>query len=235
MKANAQVIFIKNDGEKRWFNGDKGRIVELAENHIKAEVEREDGKFIYEVAAATWELIKYKFDPSSLKIKSDVVGKFTQYPLRLGWAITIHKSQGSTLQRVHIDMGAGSFAAGQAYVALSRCRSLGGMTLERPITLSDIRPDSSVKRFMDSAFPSNNFSGLELVAEIPVQSMVNRSNRRACNKPDILSEEYVNGPARDSAREWFVDGTVDLILPRLSNEDIGVAFEKISMRMQGLC
>jgi ATP-dependent exoDNAse (exonuclease V) alpha subunit len=93
-----------------------------------------------------WEVYRFSFDGTA--IISEAVGTFTQYPFRLAWAITIHKSQGKTLERVIIDLGNGAFAAGQLYVALSRCKTLGGIALKQPVSHSDIRCDNAVVAFM---------------------------------------------------------------------------------------
>ena len=118
LKVGAQVIFVKNDLEKRWLNGDMGKVTELAEDYLRVEMTRNGEKFEYTVGKATWEFIKYTFNFEERKIKPEVVGKYIQYPLRLGWAITVHEDQGATLEKVHVDLGDGTFAHGQAYVAL---------------------------------------------------------------------------------------------------------------------
>jgi len=228
LKVNARVIFIKNDAGKRWLNGDHGKIIELGENYIRAEMEREGEKYVYEVTRETWEIIKYRFDPTTLKIKPEITGKFTQYPLRLGWAITIHKSQGATLERVHVDMGSGAFAAGQAYVALSRCKSLEGMTLERPILLSDIKSDPTVKRFMKSAFSGEKHFIAQPALPKPVEHVYKKERSRSDYNID---EEHKYGQQQHGIPDWFVDETIDLILPLLFYDDIGVDLRKY----QGEC
>ena len=149
LKVGAQVIFVKNDSAKRWLNGDFGKVVTLGEDYIEVELQRNGKSFNYDVQQETWEIIKYIFDYEKRKIKPETVGKYIQYPLKLGWAITIHKSQGSTMERVHINLGRGAFANGQTYVALSRCRSLQGITLETPISIADVKSDVKIKHFMD--------------------------------------------------------------------------------------
>jgi ATP-dependent DNA helicase PIF1 len=106
-----------------------------------------DGAGIHEVQRATWQSFKYRFDSKADRIVADEAGHYTQFPLMLAWAVTIHKSQGKTLGRVLVDFGSGAFAPGQAYVALSRCRSLDGLRLARPLRASDIRCDERIKRF----------------------------------------------------------------------------------------
>lgn len=226
LKVGARVIFVKNDAGKRWLNGNRGKIIELRENYIRAEVEQEDGKFEYEISRETWELIKYRFDLSTFKIKSDVVGKFTQYPLRLGWAITIHKSQGSTLERVHIDMGSGAFAAGQAYVALSRCRSLEGMTLERPLLLSDIKSDASVIKYMSTAFPYTKAPIIQRGMEIPAKHKVTKNARGKQLALDKIDEEHKYTEASHGNPPWFVSEGIEMVIPLMNNPKQGVDIRK---------
>ena len=143
IKPGAQVIFVKNDKEKRWVNGTIGIVTGIDEEEGIIGVVDEDG-YEHDVACEVWENMRYTFDEKEQKIVEDLLGTFVQFPLRLAWAITVHKSQGLTFRRVKIDFsGGGAFAGGQTYVALSRCASLEGITLEEPIHQSDIfvRPE----------------------------------------------------------------------------------------------
>ena len=143
VKPGAQVIFTKNDKEKRWVNGTIGVVIGIDEEEGIIGVVDEDGHE-YDVAREVWENMRYTFNEKEQKIEEELLGTFKQYPLRLAWAITVHKSQGLTFRQVKIDFsGGGAFAGGQTYVALSRCSSLKGIILEEPIRRADIfvRPE----------------------------------------------------------------------------------------------
>ncbi len=147
IKPGAQVIFVKNDKEKRWVNGTIGIVTGIDEEEGIIGVCDEDGKE-YDVGVEIWENMRYMYDEKEQKIVEELLGTFKQFPLRLAWAITVHKSQGLTFRQVKIDFsGGGAFAGGQTYVALSRCTSLKGITLEEPIRQSDIFVRSEVVQF----------------------------------------------------------------------------------------
>ena len=154
LKEGAQVMLVKNDPYYRWVNGTLGHIHSLSKEEITVDIK---GK-IHLVGKESWKKIRYVFDEKTNSIKGEEVGSFTQYPLKLAWAITIHKSQGKTLDSVLIDLGRGAFACGQTYVALSRCRSLEGICLKREITSKDILVDPKVIDFMKRGNERNNYN-----------------------------------------------------------------------------
>lgn len=144
LKRGAQIMMIKNDKDKRWVNGSIGYIESLMKDEIKVNIEGNT----YNVPKETWNKIKYTYNPAKRMIEEEVISSFTQFPVRLAWAITIHKSQGQTYNAVAIDMSRGAFAHGQTYVALSRCTSLEGLYLTRKIKPQDIIIDPEIIRFM---------------------------------------------------------------------------------------
>ena len=144
LKQGAQIMMLKNDQEGRWVNGTIGIIDDLSSGEIKVKINR----IIYTVNQHEWEAINYVYDSDQDKLISNVIGTFRQYPIMLAWAITIHKSQGKTFDKAVIDLGDGAFAHGQTYVALSRCKTIEGITLKRPVKSKDIIVDDKVVQFI---------------------------------------------------------------------------------------
>lgn len=150
LKKNSQVMFVKNDSisnGRRWVNGTIGKVEFIADNEI--EVRLIDNK-IYKIQKEIWENRKYQWDKDKGKITSKIIGEFEQFPLKLAWAITIHKSQGLTFDKINLHTGSGTFVNGQLYTALSRCRTLDGINLQRKIKLSDIIEDKRLIVFYKS-------------------------------------------------------------------------------------
>ncbi len=147
IKVNAQVMLLNNDSYGRWINGTIGKVVSIQQDSETIDVELEDGDIV-SVNPHTWEVFEFVFNEDTHTIESKSVGSFRQFPLRLSWAITIHKSQGKTFNKVILDIGSGTFAHGQLYVALSRCKSLDGLILKKPIYSRHILLDNSVLEFM---------------------------------------------------------------------------------------
>lgn len=151
VKKHARIMMVNNDSAGGWVNGSMGEVMniyydsEVSETVI--EVQLDSGETI-EVGPHTWELSQSYFNAESKTIERETVGKFRQYPLKLAWAMTIHKSQGKTFDKVVIDLGRGAFATGQTYVALSRCRTLEGVTFCRPLKQSDVKLDYEIVKFL---------------------------------------------------------------------------------------
>ncbi len=148
LKVGARVMFLRNDPDQRWVNGTVGTVRRIT-SKVFVEVDGET----HEVEPAVWEKYKYSYSAATKQLSRDIVAEFTQFPLRLAWAVTIHKSQGKTYDRAIVDLGQRSFAPGQTYVALSRITELDGLYLTRPLRPSDIIVDENVRRFMANVAP----------------------------------------------------------------------------------
>ncbi|GAA0990497.1 hypothetical protein GCM10009563_01420 [Subtercola frigoramans] len=153
LKTGAQVMFLRNDADQRWVNGTVGTVTKIA-GSVWVEVDGE----VHEVEPVSWEKFKYSYSPANKQLTKDVVGEFTQFPLRLAWAVTIHKSQGKSYDSAIVDLGTRVFSSGQTYVALSRLTSLEGLYLTRPLRPADIIVDRDVQRFMHRPPPAGTHS-----------------------------------------------------------------------------
>jgi len=152
LKPGARVMFLRNDSAtegSRWVNGTVGTVVKIdAAVHVALD---SDPRNTVEVQPVQWEKIQYTYDPDTNRVEEDIMATFAQFPLRLAWAVTIHKSQGQTLDSAVLDFGRGAFANGQAYVAFSRIRTLDGVFLSRTLQPTDIQVDRRVVEFMRTA------------------------------------------------------------------------------------
>ena len=157
VKTGAQVLFIKNDKERRWVNGTLGTIIGFGDEEDGIiYVRTEDGRD-FDVEREIWSNVRYTFNEKEQKIEEEEIGSYQQFPLRLAWAITVHKSQGLTFNNVKIDFTGGVFAGGQTYVALSRCTSLQGISLQEPIRRENIFVRTEVTNF------ARNYNNLNII------------------------------------------------------------------------
>lgn len=195
LKEGAQVMLLSNDPYGRWVNGSIGRIEEIIKVSGQPDVVlvRLQNNDLVDVLPHQWEIFHFEFDQKKKKIISRVVGTFTQYPLRLAWAVTIHKSQGKTFDRVIVDIGRGTFAHGQVYVALSRCTSFEGLVLKKPIKKSHIMMDYRVVRFL------THFQYRKAEEKIPLEVKRQRI-REAIQKKMLLEITYLKPDDTKSRR-----------------------------------
>ena len=161
LKRGAHVMLLNNDADGRWVNGSMGVLKDIEEEVLLVELA---GGGIEEVEPVTWSRFRYVWDEKARAVKSETMGKFTQYPAKLAWAVTIHKSQGKTFDSVVVDIGRGTFAPGQLYVALSRCRTLEGIYIRKQIKKSHIWLDWRVVKFI-TGFQYSRSDGLLPLAD----------------------------------------------------------------------
>jgi len=214
LKKNAQVIFIKNDSAKRWVNGTIAKIDFISGDLI--EIRLQD-KSIHRIESVTWENRKYKYNKEKKQIVSEVVGTFTQFPIKLAWAITVHKSQGLAFDNVNIDLGTGAFVNGQVYTALSRCRTLQGITLKRKLRKEDIIADSRIIDFHKKNAPQSILEILLLDIEFTLKLL---SLHYQFTNAEIIEywDRLIKGDAHYSL---FFSDTDQIITPKF-----GLCFNK---------
>ncbi len=147
LKVGAQIMFTQNDGAHRWVNGSMGIVRSMDNDSIKVQLTGANNDYNVNVRRTTWEKYRYVYNHAENQIIPVTIGTYIQYPLSLAWAVTIHKSQGKTLDNILIDFGAGAFETGQVYVALSRCRTINDIRLACPLKTTDVKCDTTIKDF----------------------------------------------------------------------------------------
>jgi tetratricopeptide (TPR) repeat protein len=175
LRVGAQVIFIRNDKEQRWFNGSIGKVTLLRDDEVY--VTLENGEEL-EVLPEIWENMQYTYNEKEKKVEEKVLGTFMQIPIKPAWALTVHKSQGLTFNHVVIDFVGGAFTGGQTYVALSRCTTIEGITLLKPLSDRDIIVHPAVVDF------SRQFNNKQILTEAMEQERANQLYRRAVHAFD---------------------------------------------------
>jgi hypothetical protein len=204
LKVGAKVIFVKNN-KPTWLNGSLGEVIAIEQNSLRIKLQ-ETGNIV-PVSRVSWEKLKYNFNYETGRIEAQKIGSFTQFPINLGWAITIHKSQGMTMDSVKIDLGRGAFCTGQTYVALSRCKTLQGIHLAKPLQPRDVQVDQSVIEFyrklgffdedgelyveLDEGQPDPKYPAVEKNIS-PVHCKVSNAGQKWTDDEDTLLVEEFN-------------------------------------------
>lgn len=191
LKNGAQIMLLNNDSMRRWVNGTLGKIRKIREDEI--EVELRNGR-VEAVQPFEWQMFHFQLDQNSGRLETEVIGSFIQFPLKLAWAITIHKSQGKTFENVVLDLGRGTFAHGQLYVALSRCTSLNGMILKKPLKKQHIIMDYRVVKFI------TGYQYALSEAECPIDNKITIISE-AIKKRTVLKITYLKAQDVKSKRE----------------------------------
>jgi ATP-dependent exoDNAse (exonuclease V) alpha subunit len=157
LRVGARVMAVKNDPEGRWYNGSLGTVKRIEEGDVFVRFDRSGDEHL--VSGAEWTKVRQEWNEESQTIENRPIGAYRQIPLIPAWAITIHKAQGLTLDDVRLDLGFGAFAPGQVYVALSRVRTLAGLSLARPLRSTEVQADPMLLGFMEWAQSRNGREG----------------------------------------------------------------------------
>lgn len=196
LKVGAQVIMLNNDSNNRWINGSIGKITDIFDSSYNTraiQVKLFDGKKV-EVEPFTWEIFRFSYNEKSDSIESSVVGSFRQFPIKLAWAVTIHKSQGKTFEKIILDVGRGTFCYGQIYVALSRCTTFEGIILKRPIDKKDIWVDERISRFLTEYYYRKSEKGFPEEKKLEII-------RKAMEESKILEITYLKEKFQKNVRK----------------------------------
>lgn len=219
LKKGARVMCVANDPEGKFVNGSLGWVRAFASSDEKNEtepsviVQLDEGGEIA-VSPHTWTVYRSTYDRKTRSLEQEKLGSFTQIPLKLAWAVTIHKSQGKTFDQVTIDLGRGAFAAGQTYVALSRCRSFEGLALVKPVRLQDIRLDYSIVKFVTSLQYDLAHRAMPLEKKIALLERAAKEGKR-------IAITYLKGKDEKSVR---------VIIPKCVEEDEYAGHEFLALR-----
>jgi len=230
LKERAQVMFVRNDpsAEKRYYNGKIGKITKISNENISVTCPGDKQELVVE--PITWENIKYTLNEENKEIEENIIGKFKQYPLKLAWAITIHKSQGLTFEKAIIDAKA-AFAHGQVYVALSRCKTIEGMVLSSPISSKGIETDEAIMCFDENAHQNQPSETRLQAAKISYQQQLLLD----CFDFSILRNRlnYLARLLLGNARVVQVSGVEDISqLEKKAAEDIFVVSENFKRQLR---
>lgn len=196
LKKEAQIMMLKNDGGKRWVNGSIGRVEKLEENSITVKI---DGNK-YKIEKESWNEVEYVLNKETKEIEERIIAGFSQFPMQLSYAMTIHKSQGKTFEKITVDVGTGAFAHGQIYVALSRCRTIEGIILNNPIRNNDIIVDPRViEYYKTKSIPQSKLTNI--LSQPRTETSIKDELQKAINGKRKIKIQYENFDGEVSERE----------------------------------